>query len=306
MGCASVGEMVFRRCRGSIGCRSPRAMRRCVAFVREAAPSAVATFIGEQGQLMDAACGDRWRAGARGAGAGRRPAAAAGNTFTATICCTILRLSRALLFYSRSRSRAGAGAHSGKEVESLPAAQAAGAMGARVARRVRAAQHDGGKPVRAGHRPHELDTAQTSSTSSPTFEADGFEVYSVQRIAASRRHHGESTSPALPDANERGQPGRYFRAGRAADGVRNGAQYGTRTPYIAPRCSSLVESRRRRTPRACATVGEGDAHNRDLPCLVPAREADLAVADSIPVSAWDSFATPSTPKSPFAQRSSVG
>lgn len=136
-----------------------------------------------------------------------------------------------------------------------------------------------------------------------------FEVYAVQALAGQQAQSTAAMDfrPLYQTINEdEGNHGRYFSVRReqrlASDTSR---KYGTRTPYIGTEVFlSLVDqneapyadSLRYLSVKALLT-------NRDLPCLVPRNgQSDLAVADSIPVSAVGLIRPPSTPKSPFAQR----
>jgi len=136
-----------------------------------------------------------------------------------------------------------------------------------------------------------------------------FEVYAVQALAGQQAQSTAAMDfrPLYQTINEdEGNHGRYFSVRReqrlASDTSR---KYGTRTPYIGTEVFlSLVDqneapyadSLRYLSVKALLT-------NRDLPCLVPRNgQSDLALADSIPVSAVGLIRPPSTPKSPFAQR----
>jgi len=136
-----------------------------------------------------------------------------------------------------------------------------------------------------------------------------FEVYAVKRI---RGQQAQTTAaldfrPLYQTLNEdEGNYGRYFSVRREprleSDTAR---KYGTRTPYIGTEVFiSLVDQHE-------APYAESIHHlsvtalltNRDLPGLVPRNgRNDLMVADSIPVTGVGLIRAPSAPKSPFAQR----
>ncbi|WP_219210050.1 type VI secretion system baseplate subunit TssF [Variovorax boronicumulans] len=136
-----------------------------------------------------------------------------------------------------------------------------------------------------------------------------FEVYAVRHITGQQAQTTAAMDfrPLYQTLNEdEGNYGRYFSLRReprlASDTSR---KYGTRTPYVGTEVFlSLVDqneapysdSIRYLSVKALLT-------NRDLPCLVPRNgRSDLAVSDSIPVASVGLIRAPSTPKSPFAQR----
>jgi type VI secretion system protein ImpG len=136
-----------------------------------------------------------------------------------------------------------------------------------------------------------------------------FEVYTVQRISG---HQMQTTAalefrPLYQTLNEdEGNHGRYFSVRREQRLVSNTARkYGTRTPYIGTEVFlSLVDQHEAPYPESLRYLSvKALLTNRDLPCLVPRNgHADLAVSDSVPVSAVGLIRPPSTPKAPFAQR----
>ncbi|HEY0819134.1 MAG TPA: type VI secretion system baseplate subunit TssF [Rhizobacter sp.] len=136
-----------------------------------------------------------------------------------------------------------------------------------------------------------------------------FEVHSVQGLMGQQLDSASEIEfrPLYQTLNQdEGNHGRYFALRReqrlASDNAR---KYGTRTPYIGTEAFvSLVDQHeapyrerlRYLSVRALLT-------NRDLPCLVPRNgHSDLAVANSIPVTAIGLVRAPSRPKAPFAQR----
>jgi type VI secretion system protein ImpG len=136
-----------------------------------------------------------------------------------------------------------------------------------------------------------------------------FEVYSVKRIAGQQAQTTAELEfrPLYQTLNEdEGNHGRYFSVRReprlASDNAR---KYGTRTPYIGTEVFlSLVDQHEAPYPESLRYLSvKALLTNRDLPCLVPRNgHSDLAVSDSVPVSAVGLIRPPSTPKSPFAQR----
>jgi type VI secretion system protein ImpG len=163
-------------------------------------------------------------------------------------------------------------------------------------RAVRAVLHAGGEPVRAPHRPH-----RTERRRRPEFHLVpdrsrplDFEVYAVQ--ATSSGQQAQTTAalafrPLYQTLNEdEGNYGRYFSVRReprlASDTAR---KYGTRTPYVGTEVFlSLVDQHEAPYAETIRYLSvKALLTNRDLPCLVPRNgKSDLAVADSIPVSAW--------------------
>ncbi|MCY1514689.1 type VI secretion protein [compost metagenome] len=156
----------------------------------------------------------------------------------------------------------------------------------------------------------ELDSAQTEFHLVPDRSRPmDFEVYSVQRIAGQQARTTAEIDfrPLYQTLNEdEGNHGRYFSVRREPRLVSETARkYGTRTPYIGTEVFlSLVDQQEAPYPESLRYLSvKAMLTNRDLPCLVPRNgQADLAVADSIPVSAVGLIRAPSTPKSPFAQR----
>jgi type VI secretion system protein ImpG len=136
-----------------------------------------------------------------------------------------------------------------------------------------------------------------------------FEVYAVRRIAGQQAQTTAELDfrPLYQTLNEdEGNHGRYFSVRREQRLASNTSRkYGTRTPYIGTEVFlSLVDQHEAPYPESLRYLSvKALLTNRDLPCLVPRNgHSDLAVSDSVPVSAVGLIRPPSTPKPPFAQR----